>query len=425
MVKTIIHIVNYETIKTDIFKEDLELLNDLYNSNQIENIFFYLNNEEKEIKLDNYKNSWLYFYNYETEDDLDKKVLDLKKEKEIIFINTLLELEIQTVNRLRKLIWQNISDYPEMFNNKVIQRELLYKNDSIISVKFLKSDIKDLDYNYIVEKIWIPFVLKPSNWVQSAWVAKIKSEKSFNRYLKNYQIFHSRLVNRWVDDINEVIAEEYVNGKFYSIDYYVDENWEIFNSKPVRVTLWTDLWINDFFNCTRIISKNIEKENEDSKVLEFIKRTVKATWIRNTYVHHEFKKNTKWLYKTIELNWRIGWRRLSIYKLWYDMNLYSFLLKEKKDYPIKNNLVFVRIYATESWILEWFNQELFQKVEKLDSYLLCAKKEKYIGKEVWLTKFGFEYIATIRLQNDNLKTLTKDLKFIEDNYTKFLFIKKD
>lgn len=427
MTKAILHIINYETIKTAIFKEDLELLNEIYESNWIENIFFYLEpkEEEKEIKIEYENSNDLLFFYYESEKDLEKKVLEINNKYDIIFVNTLLENEIQLTNKIRKLIWQKVSDFPEMFNNKAIQRELLYKNDSIISVKFLKSDIKHLNYNNIVEKIWLPFVLKPSNWVQSSWVAKIKSEKSFNKYLKNYTSFHLKLVNKWVSDIDETIAEEYVNGKFYSIDYYVDQEWEIFISKPVRVTLWTDLWINDFFNSTRIISKDIEKENEDIKILEFIKRNVKATWIRNTFIHQEFKKNSKWLYKTIEINWRIGWRRLTIYKLWYDINLYSFLLKKRKDYSIKSNLLFVRVYAIEWWILEWFNNSLFEKIEKLNSFLWCLKKTKYINKEVWLTKYWFEYIATIRLKNDNLKIFNKDLKFIEDNYKDLLIIKKD
>jgi hypothetical protein len=38
---------------------------------------------------------------------------------------------------------------------------------------------------------------------------------------------------------------------------------------------------------------------------KFINDTVKACGIRNTFIHHEFKINTKLELKTIELNGRI------------------------------------------------------------------------------------------------------------------------
>ncbi len=421
MEKIIIHIIEFSGVFTRTFEEDLEILEKFSKKRWIKNIFLYFSLKKIEDVRDN---ELFEFLNYIDEDDLFYKILQIKKINEIIFINTLIEKKIQLVNQLRELIWQEVSLEPEMFNNKAIQRELLYKNDSHISVKFLKSSIDKLDYDTIVEKVWVPFVLKPINGVQSAWVIKIKKQKIFDKYLKNYKEFHSKIVDKWLWDNDLIIAEEFINWNFYSIDYLVKQDWSIIISKPVKVTLWTDLWIKDFFNFARILSAQVEEEYDFYKVLDFIKRTVKATGIKNTFVHHEFKINKRWQYKTIELNWRIGWRRLSIYKEWYWINLYDFLFESELDISLKNNIVFIRIYSYEYWILKWFNNEIFSKIESCESFLSLSKKEKLIWKEVWLTKYWFWYVALMRLKSSNYKQIKKDLKFIEDNYRDLLILEK-
>jgi len=422
MEKVIIHVINFEIIKTNIFREDLLLLKEINEKYLIKNIFFYSTWKLVNIPDEYINNEQLEFFDYKDFDDLSNKVLNINKNFEIIFINTLLELEIQTINKLRILIGQEVSTHYEMFNNKSIQRELLYNNDSYISVKFIKSKLLDLNYDEIVTKIWLPFVLKPSRWVQSAWVVKIKKEKNFIKYIENYKVFHSNLVNKWLNDIDEIIAEEYVNWKFYSIDYFVNEKSEIFLTKPVKVELWIDLWIDDFFNYSRIISKEVEKENDENKLYDFIQKNVKATGIKNTFIHHEYKINTKWQYKTIELNGRIGWRRLPYYKMWYNLNLFTLLFEKQNEYKLNINLAFLRVYACKTWILKEFNQNLFDQISKLSSSVYISKNQSKINKKVWLTKYWFENTASLRLQNDKLDLLKKDLLFIWKIYQDLLII---
>jgi hypothetical protein len=49
----------------------------------------------------------------------------------------------------------------------------------------------------------------------------------------------------------------------------------------------------------------VEEKFEDKEIEEFVHETVKACGIKNTFIHHEFKKTTKGKLKTIEINGRI------------------------------------------------------------------------------------------------------------------------
>lgn len=426
MSKLLIHLMTFDRVKTKFFREEIPLLTELYEKFWVNNIVFYLWNEKLEPDFINpLKNKWIIFSGYLNEEDLIKKVLELNKKYKSISITTVWEVLVEITNKLRKSLWQKISSNPEMFWDKSIQRELLSKNDPNISVKFIKNSINSLNFDIIKKQIWLPFVLKPSSWAHSAWVVKIYNSKDFDDYINNYIIFHEKIVEKWFNNSDTIIAEEYVDWKFFSIDYLVNENWKIIRSNPVRVTLWIDLWIEDFFNCSRIISNEVENEIDFLKLDDFISRNVKATWIRNTFMHHEFKINSKGEYKTIELNWRVWWNRLPLYKLWYDINLYSFIYENHKTNSLYDNIIFIRVYSHKNWILEWFNEELFSKIQDLESTFIIDKKKKIIWNKVWLTKYWFEHIVTIRLKNRNINILKQDYKFIIDNYKDLLIVKED
>jgi hypothetical protein len=58
-------------------------------------------------------------------------------------------------------------------------------------------------------------------------------------------------------------------------------------------------------NYSRSITENTDKEIDNGVLLDFIGKNVEATGVKNTFIHHEFKKTSKNKLKTIELNGRI------------------------------------------------------------------------------------------------------------------------
>jgi hypothetical protein len=301
---------------------------------------------------------------------------------------------------------------------------LIQKHNSSLWIKFIKWTPENLNLKTIEKKVWYPFIIKPVDGVQSSWVAKILNEQDFYNYLDTYKDFHDRLQSRWVDN-KELIVEEFIDGNLYSIDYFVTISWEIRISKPVKVRLWIDVDVNDYCNIARILTEKTEEEFKWKRLKSFVETTVLATWIRNTFVHHEFKINSKWELKTIELNGRIwGWR-LELLKRAYDFNLYELLIGPVvKPIKLKESNIAVNIYATKRWILKWFNDLVLNEIEERKSVFHIHCDISNIWKEVWLTKDWFIKIWVIKLKNKDYPQLSEDFTFIKSKYKDLLLIEE-
>ncbi len=423
--KSIVHILTKSRMQTEEFLTEIEALSDLTLKYWIKNIFFYkwdlINNRSLLKKLDKFH---VVFRNYSNKSDLKNQVIEISKEFEIIYITTILELQVNTVNELKKELGHPLSDDPNIFRNKFLQRDLIQKHNKELWIKFIKWTPETLDLKLIEKKVGYPFMLKPVDWVQSSWVAKINNKDDFQKYLDEYKDFHDRLQARWVDN-KELIVEEFIDGNIYSIDYFVSIWWEIHISKPVKVRLGIDVWVNDYCNIARIQTEKTELEFKWKRLKAFISSTVLATGIRNTFVHHEFKINSKWELKTIELNGRIWWGRLELIKRAYDFNLYELLIwPASKPLKLKENNIAVNIYASSRGILKSINHDIFSEIKSRQSVFDVKFDESYIWKEVWLTKDWFIKMWVIKLKNTNYPVLSDDFTYIKSIYRDLLIVEE-
>jgi len=345
---------------------------------------------------------------------------------EVIEITTFTESLIQTIIEYKKNLWLPYTINETLFRDKKLQRELLLNYDKNISVNYKKfKSILDINIEDLEKEFSYPFIIKPVSWIQSQLVYKVENREIFNNVVTSFlnaDKKHFNALNSWKCEI-EVLVEEFIDWEMYSLDYYVDGNWKIYYSKIVKVLIWQELGVDDFFNYNRLAWEFIQKELENYDVKWFIEKNINATKIRWTYVHHEFKLNSKWELKTIELNWRIWWYRLEMIleETWF--NILRFMLWEEMPKNINlTNLAFFVLYAQKRSILKWFNQDLITKVEKLKSFLNLTLFDKNIWKETWLTKQWFPKNMVIKLKNNNFDDFARDVKFIEDNYFDFLIL---
>jgi len=410
-------------MKSDAFTAEIDAIEELSEKYWIKNVIYYKwDTIEYKDLINKLKKFWILLYNYSNKEDLKEQILEFHKKYEIIFVSTPMELLVNAVNEIKQILDRPISDHPDIFRDKYLQRELIANYNNDLWVKFLKWEPEDLEIKEIEEKIWYPFIIKPVDWVQSSWVAKVTSECEFKEYIRTYIDFHDRLKNRWIDN-KLLIVEEFIDGKLYSLDYYVDHEWNTVISKPVKVFLWIDVWVEDYANIARKTTDKTEEEFKWKRLKTFVNSTVKATWIRNVFVHHEFKINSKWEFKTIELNGRIGWGRLDLMKRTYGLNLYEMLVNpDIKAWKLKENNIYVNIYATKRWILKDFNKKLFEKIEKRETVYDIDFDESFIWKEVWLTKDWFIKIWAIKLASKDHKEILKDFKYIKNKYKDLLEI---
>lgn len=415
--------MNKSRFKWTGFYYEIDIYSKLYKKHNVKNVIFYKWTQYKDKEfLEELEEKWVLIVSYTSQKNLIKKVKDFQENWELLYINTTAELLINLSNRVKKEIGQTVSKHPKMFRDKYIQRKLLQDNWGKNGIKFFTWTIKELDYDILKEKVWIPFILKPTNGLQSSWVVKINNQQDFSDYTYHYIQFHENCHNRWFES-DVIIAEEFIDGKMYSIDYFVSQQWDVIISKPIGVEMWVDLWIDDYFNAIIHASHDIEKQVDQKALTKFVRECVEATKIRNTYIHHEFKITSKWEFKTIEMNGRIWGSRVELMIEAYDINLYEFILWiSQEEKQLVKNFIKVNVYAHQRGVLAWINQELIQKIKIKKSSSKITASHKKIWQVTGLTKDGFTSIIVIKLKHKNYTTIKKDLQYVKKHYKEFLYL---
>lgn len=421
--QAIVHVMTKMRMKSDLFSVEIDAIESLSEKYGMKNIICYKGDEIEYIDLINKLHKFgILFCHYSNKDELKEKLLEYQKEYDIKFVSTPLEILINLTDELKQTLGQSVSEHQNIFRDKHLQRELIKEHNPELGIKFLNGEHDQLDIDEIEEKVGYPCIIKPVDGVQSSWVGKINNRKDFDEYVNSYQEFHDRLKSKGIDT-HELIVEEFIDWKLYSIDYFVDQEGNTFISKPVKVKLGIDIGVQDYCNIARIVSEKTEWEFKWKRLKTFINSTVKATGVKNTFVHHEFKINSKGEFKTIELNGRIwGWR-LEVMMKSYDLNMYEFIVNpEVKPWKLKNNVMGINLYATKKWILNGYNQKLLEKISKRESVYAIETDEGVLWKEIWLTKDGFEKVWVIKIIHKDYKILRKDYLYIKKHYKEILEI---
>lgn len=409
--------------------------------------FYSKKNLFKLNKFDYYKKSFgdlwklgikiIYFYKEDSSFLLEQEIIDwikkigvdllsfideseiikhLKSLKGEIFINTFEEQEIEFTNKIKKSIWQKTTKDPIIFLNKYLQRNIIWKAFPETTVQFKKISIEES------EKIWedsfppMPCIVKPIWWVQSSWVSKINNYSEYKKALEIIKGSFEKLEKKRIKN-EAILLEEFIDGKMYTIDYYVSQNQDIKISKPILIKLWIDYGINDFCNISRFISNEVENEVNEQKLYDFIKKTVIWGDFRNTFVHHEFKITSKWEFKTIETNWRIWWFRIDMYQVWYNTNLLRFPFEKKNtNIVLQKNVAMFALYPKEKSIFYWYNEKIIKEIESLKSFHRINRGIKEIWTEMGLTQNWYGKVWSIELANIDNKEFNKDVAFLESIY---------
>lgn len=421
--KAIIHILTKIRMKSDLFGAEIDSMEELYEKHGVKNIIFYKGEQIEYIDLvAKLEKFWIVFCNYSNKEELKEKALEYAKEYDIINVSSPMELLVNVMNEVKEALGHPLSDDPDVFRDKYLQRQMIRDHNPELGIKYVQWAPEDLQIEELEEKVGYPFIIKPVDGVQSSGVGKINNRADFEDYMSHYEVFHERLKSRGVDN-KMLIVEEFIDGKMYSVDYYVDFEGNVLMSKPVKVKLGVDIGVDDYCNIARICTEKTQNEFKGKRLKTFINSTVKATGIRNTFVHHEIKINSKGEFKTIELNGRIGWGRLEVMKKAFDLNLYELIVNpETKPGVLKQNNIAVNIYATQSGILTEFNEKLLEKISKRETVYEVETDESAIWKEIGLTKDGFVKVGVIKLQDKDYAKVRKDFLYIIKNYKKLLDI---
>lgn len=423
--KAIVHIVSKIRMESSSFSAEIDAMEELSEKYGIKNVIFYKWDVIKfELLIKKLEKFHILLKNYSNKEDLKEQVLEFSEKFEIVFVSTPGELLVNVANEVTWALGLPMSDHWDVFRNKSLQRELIEKNNPKLWIKFLKGTPEELDIEEIEEKVGYPFIIKPVDGLQSSWVKKITKKKEFKEYIQWFKSFQDILKTRGIDT-KVLIVEEFIDGIFYSIDYFITPEWKVILSRPIKTKTGVDIWIKDYCNFDAVLTEKTHWEFSGRTLRSYIESMVKALCIRNTFVHHEFKINSKGEYKTIELNGRIWWKRLELMKRAYGINLYEFIVNHDIKIPkIKENNILFFMYAPKRGIFKWYNEELFKKIEARETVFEINYEESLIGKEIWLTSDGFVNVWHIKLKSKSYKSIRKDYLYIKSKYIELLDIEE-
>jgi hypothetical protein len=107
------------------------------------------------------------------------------------------------------------------YKSKSVQKEILAQSGiripRFVSLEAnLIKDKTELTFNYLVQELKSPFILKPTDMGGTIGVEKIDTYGEFCEYLERYDYF------------SDLIAEEYIEGKLYHCDFIMQEGKYIF-----------------------------------------------------------------------------------------------------------------------------------------------------------------------------------------------------
>jgi len=403
--------------------------------NQNTNVILIYKTDISEIKPEEqlrFTTQWIKLIEYKNYTELLKiakqeitKQKTIKQKEDIkIIINTFYEKYINISNKLKHDLNQKTSNNPEIFLNKYMQRNKIWKTypETVAQCILLNKDqIKNnKKIKNTLKKIQFPVFIKPTGGFTSIGTAKVENEEELNIHLSKINKIFKKLDKEWFKQ-EWILVEEYIKWDLYAMTYFVDENQKIYVNKVMKQRDNFG-WPHTHLICGEV-SEDANIDIDIQEIKKLAKKTVISWNIRNTFICHQFKKTPKQEYKTIELNWRIGGFNVELYWLTYNMNFFSIFSNQEYKTSDKQGWysAFFRFYPKDKQKFNWYDMSIFNKINALKSkqrfYLLKIPEQS----EIWAPNDGFEYYGTAVLYNIDKKQFQEDFKFIKNNYYNIFF----
>jgi hypothetical protein len=299
--------------------------------------------------------------------------------------------------------------------NKYFQRSVFLKNYPEITPAFRR--IRTFHESYLfAHKYGFPVIIKPANLSQGKLVNICNNLEELIEKV-SYVLDHVEQVykEQGVHRKPQVVIEEYITGRQYSVDSYVDHQGNITHTPPCHQVISHDLGDDDFETLYSELPSGLPLVDE-KKVFAAVTKAIKSMKIVATPTHTEVKINDKGEVKIVEVNVRTGGYRESMLEQSYGFNhiknatnCYLGLPFEIKDKFLKYSACPQFWAEEEGDLVEVVGS---QEVRKLASFV-SDSKIKY-GTEVGPVKKGFGKVYNAILAHEDKAVLESDLLKIRE-----------
>jgi hypothetical protein len=299
--------------------------------------------------------------------------------------------------------------------NKYFQRSVFLKNYPEITPAFRR--IRTFHEAYLfTHKYGFPVIIKPANLSQGKLVNICNNlEELIEKvsYVLDHveQVYKEQGVNRKP----QVVIEEYITGKQYSVDSYVDHEGNITHTPPCHQVISHDLGDDDFETLYSELPSGLPPI-EEKKLFSAVTKAIKAMKIVATPTHTEVKINDKGEVKIVEVNVRTGGYRESMLEQSYGFNHIKNATNCYLGLPFEIKKTFLKYSACPQF---WAEEEGkfvevigLSEAKKLASFVSDSKIKA--GCEVGPVKKGYGKVYNAILAHASKEVLDQDLLKIRE-----------
>ncbi len=367
--------------------------------------------------LPNYlhKLSFVISVNFETKESIASSLKNVYCNPDTLLICTF-EKHYYPTSLIAENLKLNQSSYLDTqksayLTNKYYQRREISKSYPEIIPQYKK--IRTFHGAYLfARKFGFPVVVKPANLDKGELVNICENIEELSRKV-SYVLDHVGEVYRRdkVYRKPQVIIEEYIPGRQYSVDSYIDKLGNITHTPICKQIISHDLGFDDFQTYCSMYPSELTQIDEE-KVLEAVSKSIQALKITTGTTHTEVKLTPDGSAKLIEVNIRPGGFRSEMLEQSYGINHFKNFISSIHGDKIEVNATFKQYSASPQF---WASKEGdlthiegIEEVKKLKS----LKKLKFVAKknsEVGPVNKGYGRLAYAILAHKNRIIVEKDL----------------
>jgi hypothetical protein len=260
-------------------------------------------------------------------------------------------------------------------------------------------------------KYGFPVIVKPANLSQGQLVNICNNLEELVQKV-SYVLDHVEEVyeEQHVYRKPQVIVEQFIKGRQFSVDSYVDFKGNIVHTPVCHQVISHDLGDDDFETYYSEYSSGLT-EKEERLIFDTVSKAIKSLKIKGSPTHIEVKLTPEGKCQVIEVNVRTGGYRAEMLRESYDIDHIKNVINTYLGRPVSTNTKLLKYSACPQF---WAEEEGIvteiqgrEEVEKLASFVQFKKHG--VGQERGPVSKGYPRIANAILAHEEKSVLVQDL----------------
>jgi ATP-grasp domain/L-amino acid ligase C-terminal domain 2 len=304
----------------------------------------------------------------------------------------------------------------QYLTNKYFQRNMMAKAYPEIVPNYKK--IRTFHGAYLFSrKHGFPVIVKPANLSRGELVNICDNIEELSRKV-SYVLDHVQEVYERdkVYRVPQVVAEEYIDGRQFSVDSYVDKDGNMTHTPVCKQIISHDLGFDDFQTYYSQYPSGVN-DDEEKLIFDTVEKSVKSLKILSTTTHTEVKITSKGECKVIEVNVRPGGYRNEMLIESYGIDHFKNFTNSLFGKTIELQPSFRKYSACpqfwadeEGELAEVQNQDKIRKLQSFVKFAVSVRK----GGDVGPVNKGYGRVAYAILAHENKEILDNDIKEIRN-----------